>query len=73
MKNVKVIALNDDAAVVVRFSEKMINDYADCGEKASVPGGKGKDCDNCSINSKYGCLIVEFPELEEEFKKRTTK
>lgn len=70
MKNAKLIALNDNAAVFVRFSEKMINDYVDCYKKASVPGGYGKECDNCSIDSKYGCLIVEFPELDEEFKRR---
>lgn len=72
MKPCKVIRLNDDAAVVIRFTDRIIKDYMDCKEKASVPGGPGKNCFECALDipeNEY-CLRSLFPEIDKELEKR---
>ncbi|MCI7098317.1 MAG: hypothetical protein MR966_05270 [Lachnospiraceae bacterium] len=72
LKQCKVFELNENAAVVIRFTDGIIKDYANCKEKAAVPGGPGKNCADCSLdipNNKH-CLLTMFPEIEEELEKR---
>lgn len=71
MKECKAFALNDDVMVMIRFSERIIQDYADCKEKAAVSGGLGKKCTGCSLDipgNEY-CLTM-FPEIIDELEKR---
>lgn len=74
MKPYKMIRLNENAAVVIRFSERIIKDYVDCKEKIAAPGGPGKNCAECSLdipgNENGECLRTMFPEIDEELEKR---
>lgn len=72
MKPCKIISLNEDAVVMIHFTDRIIKDYTDCKEKASVPGGPGKECSGCSLDipgSEY-CLRSMFPGIDEELEKR---
>lgn len=58
LKPCKLFVLNENAAVVIKFTDEIVKDYTDCKEKASVPGGPGKECSGCSLDipgSEY-CL-----------------
>lgn len=71
MKTCKTFALNDDAVVVIRFTDRIIKDYADCKKKAAILG-PGKNCAGCSLDipgNKY-CLLTMFPAIEEDLEKR---
>ena len=73
MKNYKLIELNKDAVVLIHFTERIIKDYMDCKEKASVPGGPGKNCFECALDipeNEY-CLRSLFPEIDKELEKRS--
>lgn len=68
----KVIKLNENTEVMIRFTEKMTKDYANCKEKAAVPGGPGKNCAGCSLDfpGRQDCLLTMFPDIEEDLEKR---
>ena len=71
-KPYKMLTLNENSAVLIRFTERIITDYMDCKEKASVPGGPGKNCFECALDipeNEY-CLRSLFPEIDKELEKR---
>lgn len=71
-KPYKMLTLNENSAVLIRFTERIIKDYMDCKEKASVPGGPGKNCFECALDipeNEY-CLRSLFPEIDKELEKR---
>ena len=73
LKQCKVFALNENAAVVIRFTDGIVKDYVDCKEKAAVPDGPGKNCKKCSLDIPgdiRNCLLTMLPEIDEELEKR---
>lgn len=72
LKPCKVFALNENAAVVIQFTDEIVKDYADCKEKSFIPGGPGKNCRECSLDIPEGqyCLRSILREIDEELEKR---
>lgn len=71
-KPYKMLTLNENSVVLIRFTERIIKDYMDCKERASVPGGPGKNCFECALDipeNEY-CLRSLFPEIDKELEKR---
>ena len=67
MRLTKLIKLTKDAAIIIRITDEMKEDYEACARAAAVPGGPGKDCSGCSLDTPPildSCLAQL---LEEEF------
>lgn len=45
------VKMSANAEIVVHVTDKMVSDYQECKRMANVPGGPGKDCYACSLNT----------------------
>ena len=62
---------SDDVKLQINITEKMKQDYRECGECARVVGGDGKDCDGYSLNVDIeGLGLCEIPLVTEKLEDR---
>lgn len=58
---------SNDVRLIVNITEKMKQDYRECGECAHVVGGGGRSCDGCSLNVDIGGeSLCEMPIVTEK-------
>lgn len=62
------IKYSDNVILKINITEQMIKDWREHCELANIPGGDGKDCDNCSLNINIdnGDGICEMGKVREE-------
>lgn len=58
---------SDDVKLQINITEKMKQDYRECGECARVAGGDGRSCDGCSLDVDIeGLGLCEIPLVTEK-------
>lgn len=67
------IKYNDHVKLVVDITPQMRGDYRECGRLASIPGGPGKDCKGCSLDTGVeDTALCELPLVTEALREEAT-